>query len=93
MLRVVKGAALQASLAIFHRHSLSKQNNPNCCPAILRANSLISAAGIVLSAVGEEPVDDHSDDGEDEDDEAPKKLVGRRTIRLEDLDCGRLSQQ
>jgi hypothetical protein len=41
----------------------------------------------VLLAVREQPVDDHADDGEDEDDQAPKKLVHGGTVRLEDFDC------
>lgn len=38
-------------------------------------------------AVGEEVVDDHSDDGEEEDNETPEDLVGDGTVRLKDLDC------
>lgn len=41
----------------------------------------------MLLAVREQPVDDHAHDGEDEDDETPKKLVHGRTVRLEDFDC------
>lgn len=41
----------------------------------------------MLGTVGEEPVDDHADDGEKEDDQTPEKLVRRGTVRLEDLDC------
>jgi hypothetical protein len=39
-------------------------------------------------AVREKPVDDHADNGEDEDDETPEELVGGRAVRLQDLDCG-----
>lgn len=42
-------------------------------------------------AVREQPVDDHADDGEDEDDETPKELVGGRAVRLEDFDCDETS--
>jgi rhodanese-related sulfurtransferase len=42
--------------------------------------------GVVGLAVGEEVVDDHSDDGEEEDNEGPKHLVRYRTVGLEDLD-------
>lgn len=38
-------------------------------------------------AVREEPVDDQTDDGEQEDAEAPEELVGRWAVGLEDLDC------
>lgn len=38
-------------------------------------------------AVGEQVVDDHSDNGEEEDDETPEDLVGNGAVRLEDLDC------
>ncbi|OIC48785.1 hypothetical protein A7L03_18955 [Acinetobacter baumannii] len=37
-------------------------------------------------AVGEEVVDDHSDDGEEEDDKGPEDLVGDGTVGLEDFD-------
>lgn len=36
-------------------------------------------------AVREQPVDDHSDDWEKEDDQAPEHLVTDGSIRLEDL--------
>lgn len=38
-------------------------------------------------AVGEEVVDEHANDGEDEDDEGPEDLVGHRAVGLKDLDC------
>jgi hypothetical protein len=38
-------------------------------------------------AVGEEVVDDHANDREEEDDECPEHLVGDGTVGLEDLDC------
>lgn len=47
---------------------------------------LVSAAAVVLGAVGEEPVDDHAADGEEEDDQAPGQLVQGRAVGLEDLD-------
>ena len=40
----------------------------------------------VRLAVGEEVVDDHSDDGEEEDDETPEDLVRDGAVRLKDLD-------
>lgn len=43
--------------------------------------------GVVGLTVGEEVVDDHADDGEEEDDECPKHLVGDGAVGLEDLDC------
>jgi hypothetical protein len=42
--------------------------------------------GVVGLAVGEEVVDDHADDGKEEDNEGPKHLVRYRTVGLEDLD-------
>ena len=39
-------------------------------------------------AVAEEVVDEHADDGEEEDNECPDELVGDRTVRLEDLNPG-----
>lgn len=39
-------------------------------------------------AVAEEIIDDHADDGEQEDNEGPDDLVGDGAVRLEDLDCG-----
>ena len=44
--------------------------------------------GVVGLTVGEEVVDDHADDGEEEDDECPKHLVGDGAVGLEDLDPG-----
>jgi hypothetical protein len=41
----------------------------------------------VRLAVGEEVVDDHSDDGEEEDNETPENLVRHGAVRLENLDC------
>ena len=40
-------------------------------------------------AVGEEIVDDHSDNGEQKDDEGPENLVRDGTVGLEDFDCSR----
>lgn len=42
-------------------------------------------------AVGEQVVDNHSDNGEEEDDETPEDLVGNGAVRLKDLDCAKLS--
>jgi hypothetical protein len=41
----------------------------------------------VRLAVGEEVVDDHSDDGEEEDNQTPKDLVRDGAVRLKDLNC------
>lgn len=41
----------------------------------------------VRLAVGEEVVDDHSDDGEEEDNKTPEDLVRDGAVGLEDLDC------
>lgn len=38
-------------------------------------------------AVGEEVVNDHADNGEEEDDKSPDDLIGDRAVRLEDLNC------
>lgn len=37
-------------------------------------------------AVGEQVVNEHADNGEEEDDETPEDLVGNGTVGLEDLD-------
>lgn len=47
---------------------------------------LVPATTIVLGPVREEPVDEHANDGEEEDNEAPGELVQGRAVRLEDLD-------
>lgn len=45
----------------------------------------------MLSAVREQPVDDHADDGEEEDNQTPEEFVRRGAVGLEDLDWwGRL---
>jgi hypothetical protein len=49
-------------------------------------NGLVAAAGVVGCAVREEPVDDETDNGEDEDEETPEELVAGRAVRLENLD-------
>lgn len=54
-------------------------------PVHLRGNSLV-ARSVMLCAIREEIVNDHADDWEKEDDEAPDDLVQRRTVRLDDLD-------
>lgn len=46
----------------------------------------------MLSAVGKEPVDDHADNGEEEDDQTPDQLGGGRAVGLEHLDCGIVCQ-
>jgi hypothetical protein len=45
----------------------------------LRGDGLISA-GVVGSAVGEEVVDEHADDGEEQHDQTPEELVQRRAV-------------
>lgn len=47
---------------------------------------LVGSAAVVVGTVGEEEVDDETDDGEDEDAEAPEQLVDGRAVGLEDLD-------
>jgi hypothetical protein len=42
--------------------------------------------GVVSLAVGEDVVDDHADNREEEDDKGPENLVGDGAVRLEDLD-------
>jgi len=42
-------------------------------------------------AVGEQVVDDHSDDGEEEDDERPEDLFARATVGLDDFNYDRLA--
>jgi len=37
-------------------------------------------------AVGEQEVDEHAHNGEEEDDQAPQELVDGRAVRFEDLD-------
>jgi hypothetical protein len=41
----------------------------------------------MTSTVGEEPVDDDAEDGEEEDNDAPEHLVQWWAVRLEDLHC------
>lgn len=48
---------------------------------------LVRAAAVVLGTVGEEPVNDHSDNGEKEDNQAPEQLVNGRAVGLQNLDC------
>lgn len=48
---------------------------------------LVRAAAVVLGTVGEEPVNDHSDNGEEENDQTPEQLVNRRAVGFQDLDC------
>lgn len=54
------------------------------CLARLCRDGLVGVVGL---AVGEEVVDDHANDREEEDDECPEHLVGDGTVGLEDLDC------
>lgn len=44
--------------------------------------------GVVSLAIGEEVVDDHSDNREEEDNQSPNDLVGYGAVGLEDLNCG-----
>jgi hypothetical protein len=46
----------------------------------------------VLSTVAEEVVDDHADNGEEEDDEAPEDLVQRWAVGLDNLNCSLVSK-
>lgn len=41
---------------------------------------LVRAAAVVLGAVREQPVNNHADNREEEDDQAPEKLVNRRAV-------------
>jgi hypothetical protein len=43
----------------------------------LRRDGLV---GVVSLAVGEQVVDEHADNGEEEDDESPEDLVGHRAV-------------
>lgn len=52
-----------------------------------RLDGLVVAPAAVLSSVREEPVDDESTNGEDEDEQGPKELVADRTAGLDNLDC------
>jgi hypothetical protein len=42
----------------------------------------------VSLAVGEKVVDDHADNGEEEDDKSPEDFVRYGALGLEDLNCG-----
>lgn len=50
----------------------------------LGGDGLISVVGM---AVGEEVVDEHADNREEEYDESPDDLVGHGAVGLEDLNC------
>lgn len=52
--------------------------------SILRADRLVGVVGLT---VGEEVVNDHADDGEEEDNKGPDDLAGDGAVRLEDLNC------
>lgn len=38
-------------------------------------------------SVREQEVDDHADDGEQEDDETPDELIGDGPVRFQNFDC------
>jgi len=48
--------------------------------------------GVVSLAVGEEVVDEHADNWEEEDDKSPEDLVGDGAVWLEDLNCSAARQ-
>jgi hypothetical protein len=50
-------------------------------------NTLISAPRVVACTVGEKPVDNQANNGEDEDDHTPEDLVERWAIGFENLHC------
>ena len=50
------------------------------------SHGLVAGAAVVCGTVGEEVVDDHADDGEEENDKAPDELRDGRAVRLEHLD-------
>jgi hypothetical protein len=54
-------------------------------PASRLRNTLVPAPGSMASTVGEEPVDDYAEDGEEEDDDAPEHLVQGWAVGLEHL--------
>jgi hypothetical protein len=54
-------------------------------PSIVPLHVGNGLVGVVSLAVGEEVVDEHSDDGEEEDNKSPKDLVGDGAVGLEDL--------
>jgi len=54
-------------------------------PLLLGGNRLVS---VVSRAVGEEVVDKHADNWEEEDNESPDDLVAYGAVALEDLNCG-----
>lgn len=54
-------------------------------------DGFVASAPHVSLAVGEQVVNEHADDGEEEDDETPEDLVGNGTVGLEDLDCDTVS--
>lgn len=41
----------------------------------------------MLGTVGKQPVDDHADNGEEEDNKTPEHLVQGRAVRLQNLNC------
>ena len=51
-------------------------------------NAFITTTTSVAGTVGEEIVEDESENWEEEDDEEPKDLVGDWAAGLEDLNCG-----
>jgi hypothetical protein len=42
-------------------------------------------------AIGEQVVDNHADDREEEDDERPEDLLTRAAVGFDDFDCSRLA--
>jgi hypothetical protein len=50
-------------------------------------NSLITPTPRMCLAVREKPVDDKAQDREEEDEDAPEKLVRGRAVGLEDFHC------
>lgn len=56
-------------------------------------DGFVVTTAVVGGSVGEEPVDDQADDGEDEDKKTPEELVAGGTARLEDLNCHAVSQR
>jgi hypothetical protein len=54
-------------------------------------NGVVARVAHVSLAVREEVVDDHSDNGEEEDNETPEDLVRDGAVRLKDLNCAFVS--
>jgi len=58
---------------------------------MLRLSNSLVATTIMLRTVGEEVIDKHSADGEDENKETPEELVRDRAVRFKDLNCEKWS--